>query len=273
VYAPAEEPDDEEPEEPSENAGKLLITGNSYYNSAIRQTPITNDNLVAKFASTQLFTREDLPIGTVIEIASGFQYRPEGWVGTTLNTSSTRPLNVTTSKVVIDEAWWGDYTVRGFNISMTNGGLYEDNKEAFLNALKITLPGKTIDLDVQGPGYYNSTTATWYEPITDDQYAPSYAYTKKLTKEDLPTGSVITIASGFRYRPDGWKDGGKNTNRLDFVTTTVTVDEAWWGEFTEKAFNISSTTGLKYEGNEEAFKSAITISTPAITLTPVEVTA
>jgi hypothetical protein len=55
-------------------------------------------------------------VGTVIEVDSGYQYRPEGWV--TLDSKNTvRPDNVKTARVVIDEAWWGDYNYRAFNLS------------------------------------------------------------------------------------------------------------------------------------------------------------
>jgi hypothetical protein len=62
--------------------------------------------------ATKKFTREELPVGSIIEIASGWQYRPEGW-----NYTGTRPNNVTIIRIVIDEDWWGSYTERGFNIS------------------------------------------------------------------------------------------------------------------------------------------------------------
>ena len=63
--------------------------------------------------ATKKFTRQELPVGTVIEIAEGWQYRPEGW-----NYTGSRPENVTIIRIVIDEDWWGSYTERAFNISM-----------------------------------------------------------------------------------------------------------------------------------------------------------
>ena len=65
--------------------------------------------------ATKKFTREELPVGSIIEITVGWQYRPEGW-----NFAVKRPDPVTTIRIVIDEDWWGSYIERGFNISMVN---------------------------------------------------------------------------------------------------------------------------------------------------------
>ena len=37
------------------------------------------------------FTKEELPVGTVIVIESGYQYRPDGWNTETTNTTGVRP--------------------------------------------------------------------------------------------------------------------------------------------------------------------------------------
>ena len=112
-------------ENDSENAGQIPegfvqltaeqmgLTESSFYNSS------SNGNLnsgangwYGGFMATKKFTREELPVGSIIEIASGWQYRPEGW-----NYTGTRPANVNMIRIVIDEDWWGSYTERGFNIS------------------------------------------------------------------------------------------------------------------------------------------------------------
>ena len=72
-----------------------------------------------------MFEKNELVDGTLIWIESGWQYRPEGWDGTTTNTSSTRPGNVTSSQVV-DEAWWGNFDTRAFNVSTTDTAVLAD---------------------------------------------------------------------------------------------------------------------------------------------------
>lgn len=85
-----------------------------------------------------MFTREELPVGSVIELKSGWQYRPEGWKSSGAQTS--RPENVTTSKVVITEAWWGDYTHRAFNLSKVGTPSLENAANEIETALTIWIP-------------------------------------------------------------------------------------------------------------------------------------
>ena len=77
---------------------------------------VQGSELANKFYSTQVFTKEKLPVGSVIVLADGWQYRPEGWINSSVISSSLRP-SVTNSKViVIDDAWWGDFSERAFNV-------------------------------------------------------------------------------------------------------------------------------------------------------------
>lgn len=75
----------------------------------------TASNLCFFVSSGKMFTREDIPVGSIIEIDEGYQYRPEGWV--TLTRHASRPGPVTTQRVVVTNEWWGDYQYRAFNIS------------------------------------------------------------------------------------------------------------------------------------------------------------
>jgi hypothetical protein len=67
-------------------------------------------------ALEERYAKAELPVGSVIIVDSGYQYRPEGWVSETSKTSP-RPGNVTTAAVQVTEAWWGNYTIRAFNLS------------------------------------------------------------------------------------------------------------------------------------------------------------
>ena len=45
-------------------------------------------------------------------------YRPEGWTALdAVNSSSTRPGNVTSNIVVVDNNWWGNWIYRAFNVA------------------------------------------------------------------------------------------------------------------------------------------------------------
>ena len=93
-------------------AEQMGLTEGSFYNSSGTDSFNGTSNWNKGFMATKKFTREELPIGTIIEIAEGWRYRPEGW-----NYTGTRPDNVTITRIVVDEDWWGSYTERGFNIS------------------------------------------------------------------------------------------------------------------------------------------------------------
>ena len=64
---------------------------NAYYYSEKAGATIYESgdaNTAAKFYATKTFTKDTLPMGSVIWVNSGWQYRPEGWVFT-----GTRPDN------------------------------------------------------------------------------------------------------------------------------------------------------------------------------------
>lgn len=98
------------------SASQLGLTPASFYNTT--GSDVWNDtgsNWSSGFMATKKLTREELPVGTIIEIEQGWQYRPEGW-----NFIIKRPDNVKTVRIIIDEDWWGSYIERGFNISQTS---------------------------------------------------------------------------------------------------------------------------------------------------------
>lgn len=99
-----------------------FLESQAYYNSknriGIYNAQTSTATNVPNFIASKLLTKEDLPVGSVIIVDSGYQYRPEGWVTETTKNSS-RPGNVTTSAVKVTEAWWGNYTIRAFNLSAT----------------------------------------------------------------------------------------------------------------------------------------------------------
>ncbi len=233
-------------------------TVSSFYNSRElgpfegRHTTLDNS---PQFISSRVFTKAELPVGTIIEIADGYQYRPEGWIDkTTLNSATTRPDNCNTPSVTVTEEWWGNFTYRAFNISALNGRNISSELEAVKNAFKIYVPKSAVveppveevkyELLDWGPiksAYYNSEkqpSTYLYEGEDNSKY---FIASKILTKEDIPVGSIIEIANGYQYRPEGWVNADeKVANRQGNVTTpSVTVTEEWWGNFNYRGFNIS----------------------------------
>lgn len=103
-------------------------TNAEYYN-VLR----VNDSLTDKFFGTKRFTRKEIPVGSIIILESGWQYRPEGWIKD--ERQSSRPSNVTFTRLEVTENWWGSYSMRAFNISKSGTpvikGLTEEAKAAF----------------------------------------------------------------------------------------------------------------------------------------------
>ncbi len=113
-------------------ASQMGLTAASYYNTAGSDIWENTSSAFARgFMATKKFTKEELPVGSIIEIAEGWRYRPEGWEYT-----GTRPDNVSMVRIIIDEEWWGTYTERAFNISQ--------NDHSTSNTVEITLSTEEV---------------------------------------------------------------------------------------------------------------------------------
>ena len=107
-----------------------------YSTSSAASSVISGDSTSAKFCATRIFTQEDLPVGSIINILSGYQYRLEGWQSLGKSNSLTR-LNTTTESMIISEELYTQYNYIGFNISRTNGASVTIPD---LNGLRIYVP-------------------------------------------------------------------------------------------------------------------------------------
>ena len=93
-----------------------------------------------------------MPFEAIVWVNSGWQHRPEGWIlgedgNYMLNNVSARPRpgNISTTYVTMDEAWWGSFETRGFNISKTNGGsLVGVGDDTVYENFKIYIPVENI---------------------------------------------------------------------------------------------------------------------------------
>lgn len=184
---------------------ELYIVGNGYYNSTDStryNILIDNDTTAQKFVATRFFTKDMLPVGSVLEIAEGYQYRPEGWKDE--NKQTSRLDNVKTARVVIDDTWWGDYIKRAFNISKTDGSLLtsEDAYAAAVAAFKIYLPyGQTlkpmvkedVNLIADAPTTTNGHVYTNYLNVIKNS-GTGYEYVGIKVNNDL-TGYTKVVAT------------------------------------------------------------------------------
>jgi len=143
-------------------AGTVAAAASSNLCSGFTGSKGTTQN---NFVATPIFTHDQLPVGSLIVLLDNtLQYRPEGWVTlTTVNDGKnghpSRPDNVRTPVVQIDDAWWGTFKFRALNISKVAGGAMKQADWA--NALKgvaIFVPKTSLG---DGLEDYGNGTWTW----------------------------------------------------------------------------------------------------------------
>ncbi len=122
------------------NDTEMGLVANKYWNSTNSEKPLTGNDK-SYFYITKQFTEEELPVGTVIEIEVGWQYRPEYWVDGAKNPAAARPASVTKYRVEITEDFWDTETERAFNISkMARIALDESSWDEVVASFKIYVP-------------------------------------------------------------------------------------------------------------------------------------
>ena len=223
-------------------------------------------------AASEIFTRDQLPVGTIITVASGYEYSPEAWMSYGQRTPQNLAPAKTTATTVVDEAWWGVFQYRAFNLNSLTANT--EMSESDLDKLRVYVPKKTpkfekyselneadisvltaagkdasqyqvLNLDMMLAAFYKSTnSATIFNGLVYSHTDfPKWMATQIFDKTDLPNGTVISLKSGYEYRPEGWvaldqvnasADRPKNTSE-----TMVVVTEEWWGAFNYRAFNLS----------------------------------
>lgn len=254
-----------------------------YYNSS-SNIPMTIQTNMKNYAGTRVFSKAELPDGTLIVQRAGYGYRPEGWVVADQKNTS-RPDNTNVQIVEVNDAWWGNFTLRGFNIFKTGvsdlSTIIDEVKESF----GIFIPKgpasnpdlekilkdkgynpadyKMLNIQITTYRYYNSSDKNMLS--TPGTNMKNYAATEILPKAMIPNGSIIVQKDGYQYRPEGW-------TALDQVTTgrpanvtdqIVVVDDAWWREFNYRGFNLAEKGNpVLDDARQEALLTAFGIYVP-----------
>lgn len=264
----------------------------AHYNSTTRGSKLeeSSGNVKYRFVATEVFSKYDLVLGTIIRLSgTNHNYRPDGWVKYTADKyTGTRPSIVSLEKTVVDIAWWGDFIYRGINIQNKYGSETNPVTAADATALRIYVPiyhnglsaedvaylkslglnpndYKVLDLEFAYNSYYNSNTgfSQHVEKEGGSNYEKFLA-TQRFSKDELANGSVIRIKSGYKYRPEGWIDlstlNSKSDRPANVTAETVIIDDAWWGDFTYRGFNIAKSSGKITLEESENFKIYVKIS-------------
>ena len=253
----------------------------AYYNSTDKSqfdTPIAKANNSNQFYTTARLTKSQLPVGSVILLEEGWQYRPEGWTDNAPQT--TRPDNVSVYRVDVTEDWWGNYIYRAFNVAKSgNPSLASEDEQTVENAMKIYVPEKLYvaptDPDFENDytllefvlfkGFYNATDSNSPTDIIDDDASLSNKFftTVRFTKETLPVGSIIVLEEGWQYRPESWVSDEKQNYRPNNTTQHITIiTEEWWYGLQYRALNLSKLGLPSLTGQESAAATALKIYIP-----------
>lgn len=122
-----------------------------------------------------------------------------------------------------------------------------------------------IDPGFTALAYYNSQDSANYDVlIKSAPNSKQFYVTERLTKAQLPVGSVIIVEEGWLYRPEGWTSNAPQATRPGLVSINrVDVTEEWWGDYIYRAFNLAKSGNPSLEGEDEAtVKSALKLYVP-----------
>ena len=215
------------------------------------------DSISAKYFATPRFTRDELPVGSIIKVKSSWKYRPEGWITDAKQTN--REGEIHTTWVAVTDAWWKTYTLRAFNVSLDSGSaLTNYTEEQMRSAFRIYLPNENyyftsapkteyelMDAKLFKGAYYNCNDAEKFNVlISDAGNSHKYFTTDRFTPETLPVGSIVVIKTGYQFRSDAWlADEYQSTREAISTLKSILVTEEWWGDYIYRSFNISRIDG------------------------------
>ena len=133
------------------------------------------------------------------------------------------------------------FTERDFDLSKMN-----DTDRAYLESLGLNPDDYTVlDLGMVVGAYYNSTSSTTSNLVTNAGNSPGFIGTKLFTQATLPIGSVINVLTGYQYRLEGWQTLGvaNALTRRGNSTTGMIVDASLYEQYSYIGFNISKVGG------------------------------
>lgn len=121
----------------------LKTTLHAYWDSASGAAPINlspTDATPSYYIASRKFSKNDIPLNSVIIIDKGYKYRPEGWQVMNQKNSSPRPYERVTRFTLVNDDWWQDFNYRAFNLSSTEAEKVMAQADA--EHLRIYIPKK-----------------------------------------------------------------------------------------------------------------------------------
>ena len=279
------------------------LVGCSYYYSQDSSNYNKRNNHVSgtsnKYASTNRFTINTLPVGSLVFIQEGFGYRPEAWID---DSPQTFRMDEAYDNVLeITDDFWDGYEYRAFNLFKSgkqslSGEYVDEQYDEIFNGFHIFVPNdkmagltpkdynpkyeddmslfQTNGLDIDDydrmhldpiTGFYKCDSYYYLMNSYVDDTAQRFVCTKPFytANNDLPVGSIIIVDSGYRWRSDCWGEKATYSPRPDNVTTNFfMVDSSFVNSFRRRTFNISSTSSAYVYQNFIGFMNHFRIYTP-----------
>lgn len=220
--------------------------GNCYWNSTDPQLYdqlITSENKpgannLGQFVSSKrMFTRDDIPIGSYIEIDQGYQYRPESWsadIGK--NETQNRPGNIKESVVYVDEDWWGDSVYKAFNISAVDSSQIGNKVDEIRDVFRVYVP------DEGESGGDEDTDPT--EPETTQ--IPDELDTIPYDPENDKDGTLKILAIGNSFSEDAMEYLYNIATHSGFEKNEVVLANLFIGGGTLEQHFANSQNGTSY---------------------------
>ncbi|MBQ2445978.1 MAG: DUF4886 domain-containing protein [Oscillospiraceae bacterium] len=233
--------------------------------------PITTASNSPNFFCTPRFTKSQLPVGSVIIVKSGYQYRPDGWVTDALQTG-TREAVTTQYSTIVDSSWWGSYTIRGFNISLTAGGAITDKtQDDIYKNFKIYVPKSShshtaASSTVTAPtctagGYTTYTCGLCKQTYTGAQTAAlGHSFSSVVTPPTCTESGYTTQSCSRCNQVTKGEETPALGHDLTSVVTPPTCTEKGYTTYTCKRCS-QVTTGDEIPALNHAFTSVLTPAT------------
>ena len=279
------------------------IVGCSYYysqdpnNYNMRNNHVENTSNV--YASTFRFTRDTLPVGSIVFIQEGLGYRPEAWIND--SAQSFRKGEEYKNVLEITEEFWDGYMYRAFNIfkagkQKLSDQYVDEQYDDIFDGFRIFVPNEKmtgLTPKSNNPSYASDSslfsanglnidnyTRVHLDPITGFYKCDSYYYlmnsyldstaqkfvcTRPFYKynNDLPVNSVIIVDSSYQYRSDCWGEKATYSPRPNNVTTNFSVvNDSFINPFRRRTFNISNTNSSLVGQNSIDFMNHFRIYIP-----------
>lgn len=227
------------------------------YNQVITPTSATDIFPNQHIAISDRFTKETLPVGSVIVVDSGWKARFRYW-----NTDATHSGagELITGKYVVTSETWDTEIYRAIHLMDTGQTYLSDAPDTHINHIRIYIPNEPqADLNADGLdkskyvqldpayalGYWNPASTTSYnKPITsssDNYHASHVAILERFTPDTLPVGSVIVIDSGYSIRFRYWTEDNVRPSSEAGAKLTAgqyTVTESDWSGVLYRAMHV-----------------------------------